>query len=127
MDTTVFIASIWGPILIAVGAGVFSSRSYYTKIYRDLEKDALAVLVFGIAAMAVGIVQISMHNVYDSVPQIIVSLLGWGAFIKGAMFVVAPRAVDHMGDAWINSKLLPIVGALTLIAGGYLCWLGYLA
>ena len=46
METTLFLAKLWGPAILAVGIGVFVSRNYYIKIYLDLEKDALAVLLF---------------------------------------------------------------------------------
>jgi hypothetical protein len=50
MDITIFLAQIWGPVILAVGIGVFTSRSYYLKVYRDLEKETLAVLLFAMFA-----------------------------------------------------------------------------
>lgn len=44
METALWLAQLWGPVMFAVGAGIFVSRGYYPKIYRDLEKEALAVL-----------------------------------------------------------------------------------
>jgi len=66
MDITTFLAQIWGPIILAVGLGVFISRNYYMRIYRDLEKETLAVLVFGMVAMAAGIAQVSVHNIWNN-------------------------------------------------------------
>ena len=43
METTLFLAKLWGPAILAVGIGVFFSRSYYIKIYRDLEKSVSVV------------------------------------------------------------------------------------
>ncbi len=127
MNTTLFLAQIWGPVLVAVALGIFISGSYYAKIYRDLEKDVLAVLIFGMTAMSAGIAQISFHNVWDTFPQIVVSFLGWGLLLKGILFTVAPRFVDRAGDAWAKLKLIPLAGILTILAGGYLTWFAYLA
>lgn len=127
MDMTTFIAQIWGPILFAVGLGIFFNGKYYARIYHDLEKEALGLLTFGIVAMAAGIIQISVHNVWDTVQHAIVSALGWGALLKGTAFVAAPKFVDRGGDWALNSKLLPLVGSLTLLLGAYLSWVGYLS
>ncbi len=126
METTIFLAKIWGPVILAVALGVFISHKFYIKIYRDLEKDALAVLVFAMVAMSAGIVHVNFHNVWDTFPQIVVSFLGWGLLIKGIMFAVIPGVVDRSGDFWVRSKLIPIAGVLMLLIGGYLSWFAYL-
>ena len=127
MDITTFLAQIWGPIFLAVGIGVFVSREYYLKIYRDLEKQTLAMLVFGMVAMAVGIAQVSVHNVWNNLPQVIISFFGWATLLKGAMFLIAPKFVDRSGDWAANTKLIPVVGGFMLLVGVYLSWVGYFA
>ena len=127
MESTLFLAKLWGPAILAVGIGVFVSRSYYIKIYRDLEKDALAVLLFGMVAMTAGVAHILSHNIWDSFLSSLISFLGWALLAKGALFVIAPRLVDKAGDFWVNKNLIPLAGILTLIAGIYLTWVAYFA
>lgn len=127
MDITTFLAQIWGPVIFAIALGVFVSRGYYLKIYRDLEKETLAVLIFGMVAMAAGIAQVLAHNVWNTPLEIIISLLGWGLLLKGAAFAIAPKIVDWSGDMFINSKLIPFIGAAMLVLGAYLSWVGYFA
>ena len=125
MDITVFLAQIWGPIMLAIGLGIFVSRSYYLKLYRDLEKEMLAVLIFGMLGTALGIMQIGVHNAWNTLPQIVVSALGWGLLLKGLVFIIAPRFVDRGGDWEAKSGLLPIAATALLIIGAYLVWIGY--
>lgn len=127
MELTTILAQLWGPTILLVGIGVFMNGSYYLAIYRDLEKNSLSLLTFGMLAVAGGIAQILFHNGWDTLPQIIVSLLGWGLLLKGALFIVAPRVVDRMGDGWADRKLIPVAGILMLLIGGYLSWIGYFA
>jgi hypothetical protein len=127
MDITTFLAQLWGPVMLAIGIGIFTSRAYYVRIYRELEKDAPAVLIFGMVAMAAGIAQISYHNIWDTLPQVVVSLLGWGALAKGAVFIIAPKFVDRAGDRWANLKMIPFAGGIVLLIGAYLTWFSYLA
>ena len=125
MDTTIFLAQLWGPTILAVGIGVFVSRKYYVKIYRDLEKDALAVLIFGMVGMAAGIAHILAHNSWNTFFEGLISFLGWGLLIKAAMFTIVPDFVAKAGDWWVSNKRVPIAGALSVIAGLYICWMAF--
>lgn len=125
MDITTFLAQLWGPILVAVGLGFFFSRSYYVKVYRDIEKVPFAVLFFGMFAMAAGIAQISAHNVWDTSPQIIISLLGWALLLKGIACTTFIKFVDRAGDWALGFKAVPLDGIAALVIGGYLSWFAY--
>lgn len=127
MEPTFILAQIWGPILLAVGLGIFVSRNYYNKVYRGLEKESLAVLIFGMLGMAIGIIHVQAHNIWQGLPQIIISLLGWGTLVKGALFAIAPGAVDRGGDWWAaDPRRITVAGVLVLVVGAYLSWVGYL-
>ncbi len=125
MNTTTFLAQLWGPAILAVGLGIFVSRKYYVRIYRDLEKETLSVLLFGMVAITAGIAQIHFHNVWGSFTQIVISLLGWMLLLKGLAFAVVPGFVDRGGDYQVKSKLITVGGGLMLILGIYLSWVGF--
>ncbi len=125
MDITDFLMQLWGPVLLAVGLGFFTSRSYYLKIYRELDKQSFAVFVFSIFAIPAGIIHIQAHNLWNTLPEIIVSVLGWGLLIKGIIFAIAPRFVGRTADWEAKSKLVPLAGFLMLVLGAYLTWIGY--
>lgn len=122
---TIFLAQIWGPIFVAMSFGIFISRDYYLKIYRDLEKETLAVLCFGLLTLSLGIVQVEVHNVWGTLPQIIISFLGWAMLAKGIVLVVKPELANRAGDWFANAKSVSIIGSITLIGGLYLTWFAY--
>lgn len=122
MNTTVLLAQVWGPVLFAVGIGVFVSRGYYVKVYRDIEKHVLAALVFGLGCLAGGTAHILAHNVWGTFTEGVVSFLGWMLFVNGVLFIVTPQFVDKVGDFWVNKKLIALEGATSLILGMYLLW-----
>jgi hypothetical protein len=127
MNTTIFLAQIWGPVLVLIGLGVFFSKDYYIRIYRDLEKEKFATLIFGMMAVAAGITHILAHNIWDGLLPTIITLLGWGLLLKGAVFTVFPKFADQKADWAVDSKLLPASATLMIILGVYLSWVGYLA
>lgn len=127
MDITTLLAQIWGPIMVALGLGFFFSRAIYIKVYRDLEKVPFAVIVFGMFAMAAGIVHVMVHNVWDTFPQMLVSIFGWTLLIKGVICMVFPGFADQSGNWAVSAKIVPLSGTIALVLGLYLSWFAYLA
>lgn len=125
MYVTFFFAQLWGPILLAIGFGIFLSRAYYVKLYRDLDKNPLAVLPLGLLFMIVGIIQTAAHHAWSTLPQIIITLLGWGTLIKGIMFLAVPHFIHKAAHFETRYKLLPIAGFIMGVLGLYLTILGY--
>lgn len=125
MDITVFLAQIWGPVMLAIAIGIFSSPSYYQKLYRDVGKDAFAGIIFGMAAMAAGIAQVLSHNVWNTLPEVVVSVLGWGLLLKGIAYSAAPKFVDRAAARWATVNLGWLAGGIMLGVGAYLTWFAY--
>lgn len=125
MDITTLLAQVWGPMMIAVGLGFFFSKSFYMQVYRDLEKAPFAVIFFGMAAIAGGIFHIHAHNVWDTFPQVLVTLFGWSLLFKGIMCTTFPNAADRWGDWAFSSRFVPSIGWVMIILGVYLSWIGY--
>lgn len=122
---TIFLAQLWGPALLAVGVGLFVSKSFYVRIYRDIEKEPLALLMFGFIGIAAGIVHIQAHNVWDTLPEILISLFGWVLLAKALVFLIKPKLADQWGNHVATAKMVPIAMAATIVLGGYLTWVGY--
>lgn len=125
-DTTIFLAQLWGPILLVLGIGIFTSRQYYKKVYRDLEQETLAVMMTAGGLMAVGIAQVLAHNVWAGIPASIVTLLGWLTLAKGLALALLPKAIDGWGNRVAASKnFFPVMGVAMAALGLYLGWVGY--
>jgi len=126
METTFFLAHLWGPILLAAGFGMFFNRAYYARVYRDLEQDAFAVVFFGMAAMAAGITQVLAHNTWHSFPEILISLLGWGLLLRGIVCTAFPKLAERSAKRALKAHLLPYMGIIVFLLGMYLSWFAYL-
>jgi len=122
-----FLASMWGPAILAVGIGFFVSREHYLRIYRDIQREPFALLAFGMAGIAAAIAQISVHNVWGTLPEMLISFLGWAMLLKSLAFMIMPNITDKVGDSVASkSTLVTTAGVIMLVAGGYLTWLAYM-
>jgi predicted MFS family arabinose efflux permease len=128
LDTlTVSLAQFIGPVMLAVGLGIFVSRNYYEKVYRHLEQETLAVLMSGIIALVVGIAIVLSHNYWHSLLAGIVSLVGWLSITKGLLLIIAPRTVDRIGDSMSSKKGWFTFAAILYTAiGVYVSYMAYM-
>ena len=127
MDLTSLFAQIWGPVLVLIGIGILVGPSHYLTVYRDLKKEPFAAFVFGTFAIALGLAHIGMHNHWSVAEEIIVSLLGWGLFLKGALFIIAPDVVGRVGTIVSSRRAISVIAMALIIVGTYLTWTAYLA
>lgn len=127
MDLTMVLASIWGPILLAFGAGFFLSQKYYLTLYRNLEKEPFAVLFFGMFAMTAGIAQVIFHSDWSGFPAGLVSLLGWAILVKGIICTAVPAVAAQWGNRVLRANVVPAAGGFAALLGAYLSFIGYFA
>lgn len=127
METTIFLAQIWGPVMLALGLGMLISRDRYLRMYRELGHKDFSILVFAMAAIAAGVVQIGAHNVWGSLPEVLISLFGWLLLVKGAALAIFPKLVGKVARCYTkNSAFVITGGVILLVIGAYLSYLGFL-
>lgn len=122
---TTFLASLWGPAILAIGIGFVTSPKYYKRLYRDLENESLSLLVLSMLLIPIGIAQITFHNSWDTLATGLISFLGWATLAKGIALAVFPKMVDRAADYEVKNGFLPIAGIIMLVIGAYLTWIAF--
>jgi hypothetical protein len=124
-DTTLFVAQIAGPAFIAIGIGFFVSRDHYRHVYQDLKKETLAVFMTAITVLAAGIVVVRMGNTWDTLPDVVVSLIGWAMIIKGLVLAIAPDFAERSALRVSRGNMYNLIGVVLLVVGIYLTAVAY--
>lgn len=124
--TTLFLASLIGPLIVAIGFGIYLSRAYYIKVYQRLEDETLAVFLAATISITVGIAMVLHHNLWGTTPEIIISAIGWLAIMKGVLLAVTPKYVEVLSVKISKSSFFSAVGPLLIVLGLYLSWIAYL-
>lgn len=123
---TILIAKFVGPVLIAVGLGIFFSKDYYSKVYRHLENETLAVMMSGVMILVVGIAIVLNHSIWTSPLASIITVIGWASVLKGVILLTCPKLADKFGDMAANSKLFPAIAVLATLIGAYVSYVAYI-
>ncbi len=123
MDVALFVAQVYGLICVLVGLGLLFNGAHYKKAFDEMLGSAAGILYGGIAALFVGFLIVTHHNVWEQDWTVLVTLVGWLALIKGVLLLLAPKfLVDFSKPMMKNMNGL---GFGVLILGLVFCYFGY--
>jgi len=126
MSTSIFLAKLIGPILLAIGVGMLLNGKVYRGLAREFLHSQALIYLSGVLAMLGGLAIILSHNVWTADWRVLVTLLGWLAAVGGVVRIVLPQQVEGMGLAlYRHPPTLVISAAVTLAIGALLVFFGY--
>lgn len=126
-ETTLFLSRIIGPVMVVLAVGIMANHNFYKKLYMELEKSPLPVLLAGILTLVSGILIVMKHNFWTSAAEIVVSLFGLLLLVKGLFWLLIPGVPMKIGKKFADSAAFPYVLLIPLAIGAYLSWFGYWA
>jgi len=126
MGISVFIAKIFGLLYLVIGIGLMINRQTFKQIIEDFSKNTVLVFYGGALALVIGIVLILTHNKWVANWTVIITIIGWAAFIKGIWLIVFPNSVLKFMQAYQkNEKLLIVHSTTALVFGIVLTYFGF--
>ena len=128
METSIFIARIFGLCYLIIGTGILFNRKVFQRVMDDFCKNAAAVFYGGVLALVIGVVIILKHNIWVSNWTVMITIIGWLGFIKGIWMIVFPNTVSKFMQAYQkNESLLTVHSIGALIFGAVLIFFGFFA
>ncbi|NQT89768.1 MAG: hypothetical protein HQ558_00750 [Candidatus Omnitrophica bacterium] len=128
METSVFIAKIFGLCYLVIAVGLLLNQKLFRQIMEDFIKSAAGVFYGGVLALVVGVVIILTHNVWVANWTVMITIIGWIGFIKGIWLIVFPGSVNKFMQAYLKNEKLLVVQALgALVFGLVLTYFGFFA
>ncbi len=128
MGTSIFIAKIFGLCYLVIGAGLIFNREVFQQIMNDFCDNAALAFFGGIFSLVIGVVIVLTHNVWISNWTVIITIIGWIAFVKGIWLIVFPNSLSKFMRVYQrNENLLIVHAAVALIFGAVLTYFGFFA
>lgn len=126
MQTSIFIARIFGLCYLVIGIGFLFNRKASQLVMDDFCRNAALVFYGGMLALIAGIAIILVHNVWVCSWTVIITLIGWLAFIKGIWLIVFPNSVAQFMRVYEKNKnVLVFHAAAALVFGIVLTFFGF--
>jgi hypothetical protein len=124
MQQAMWLASVFGPVLVIVGLWSVFYHSQAVKTMASLKTNPSAVFALVIINLIVGLSIINSYNEWAASASVFVSLLGWAFFFRGLLFLFAQQ---FMLKYCSKSKVIYVRGTIGLVWGLILCWFAFWA
>jgi hypothetical protein len=125
METSIFIARIFGLCYLIIGVGFLFNRKAFQRIMEDFCKNAALSFYGGMLALVVGIVIILTHSVWVANWTVIITIIGWAGLIKGIWMIVFPNTVSKFMQAYRNKALMMFHSIAAIAFGAVLTYFGF--
>lgn len=126
MANSVFLARLIGPLMLAVGIGIFVNGTIYRMLADEFLRSRALIYLSGLLAMTAGLAIILTHNVWRPHWAVIITILGWLLAIGGAFRIITPQGTERVGRQVLKHPYgLTIGGIIWVAVGAILCVFGY--
>lgn len=128
MSASMLLARLLGPLLLVPGIGILINPRAFRAIGNELIGSPTFVYVFGLLDFVAGLAIVLFHNRWLVGWPVLITLIGWALLIRGAVRILAPRAVASYAKSIVDKYFFfPYTGTAAVILGLVLCYFGYLA
>ena len=128
MNAVNLTARLAGPPLMAIGLGVLLNRTLYTAAIVESVKSTTLIFLSGVACLLAGLAILNAYRAWTADWRLLVTIVGWLLVIAGVVRIVVPSFAAGMATTvYVGTVGLPIAGAVALVIGAVLTFMGYRA
>ena len=123
-ETTLFFAKLASAYFLITGLGFLISTDFYEKmVEKNVNTDPVTLNLSGAVHFLVGFSILIQHFLWGSIAEVIVTLIGFGAMLKGAALIMIPELT--LKSPKTDKKALRFSSVGFIIIGIYLGYVSY--
>jgi ABC-type uncharacterized transport system permease subunit len=125
MEHSKFIASLVGPVALALGFSMLVNRDLFPTMIQQIQSNYPFVIVAGVLALVAGLAIVRTHAIWNGWPAII-TILGWLLVIGGLLRIILPRQMAELATGFApNPAVLTVPSAILCLIGAVLSYKAY--
>jgi len=126
MNTVNYLATVWGLSMVLIPLALLINEKYLKRIFAEIENEA-TLFFWGMVSLVIGLAMILSYNVWEQSWQVIITILGWLALLKGLALLFLPEYIRKWAKKIESKKWLPIALVVIVFVGLLLTYLGFTA
>lgn len=115
MLSSVYLARLIGPVMLAVGLGLALRPATFRIIADEFAKSSALIFLSGLIIMPAGLAILLSHRVIGADWRMLITLIGLALLVLGAWRIIAPDWA-----AGVARHLLPREGTMKIAAAAWL-------
>ncbi|MCX6722615.1 MAG: hypothetical protein NT094_00930 [Candidatus Staskawiczbacteria bacterium] len=88
-----YLAEIWGIAIIIVCLALILKENLLKRVIASIEDDA-NLFMWGFISLIIGLAMVLSYNVWTKDWQVVITILGWLALIKGLALLFMPETIQ---------------------------------
>lgn len=127
MSISVQLARIFSVYLLLVGLSMLINRSFYRAAVKEIASNNIAMLLISTITLTVGVVLVSLHNLWVHDWRVSITLFCWLIMFSGTVRTLFPTYVQGMAGRLTmkNGSFVRIVSFVSIILGLFYGYLGF--
>lgn len=121
-----YLAEVWGIAMVIISLALLVNERHLKRIFASIENDE-SLFLWGFISFIIGISMVLAYNVWAESWQVIITILGWLALIKGAALLFMPGLIKKWAKKLEAASILPYALVIMVIIGLVVTYYGFTA
>jgi hypothetical protein len=117
MDISSIIAQILGIFFVVVGITMVANGKGIAAAVEETAQHKGLLFTWGILALLIGATIVALNNAWTSGVQLLITVLGWAALIKGMFILFSPGIVAVLYRKFATPGMMVGAGIVVIILG----------
>jgi hypothetical protein len=121
MEITIYLAKFWGSLFIILG--LLSIGAKLLERIIEYTEDKTITISTGYITFLLGLMTVTLHNIWVADWRVAITILGWATLIKGIMKIGFPEHINKKAQMFKNQPVL--WGFIIFLLGAWLFWMSF--
>ncbi|MGD0576973.1 MAG: hypothetical protein ABSA74_02795 [Candidatus Staskawiczbacteria bacterium] len=126
MDFVNYLAQIWGISIVVISFALLVKDGHLKSLMAKIETDE-SLFLWGFISLIIGLAMVLSYNVWMQSWQVIITILGWLALLKGLCLLFMPEQMKKWAKKMYGQQWLSIYLIVLLFIGLVITYLGFTA
>ena len=125
MDEAIWVASIFGPILIVLGLWVLFRTRDVDRFWTSIKATPAVFYIGAMLNLLIGFTILSLYNEWSMHIAVLVTIFGYMQAIRGVLSFLCTESVMKWSQNIMNHPSLRLLGIVPVVYGLLLSWVGF--
>ena len=125
MDEAVYFAKLLAVIYLCAGLGAIMNKKHLQRVLEDFTKNTGLDYLGALVSLILGFIMVSFYNTWQWNWTLLITLMGWGAVLKGAVHLLFPEFTMKMMKLFLKKKWVGMIGPVCLLLGLVFGYFGF--
>lgn len=127
MEAALLIAKIAAVVYLCAGLGALFNKKYFQSVVESYIGNPGTAFLGALFSLILGFLMLNGYNVWVWHWSVAITIMGWGALLKGAVHLLFPELMNNMVGKFMKMNLMGAVAPVCILLGLLLGYFGFIA